>query len=57
MKRKTETLWCDGGGGLGIGKERPLINVFLIRSVGMWGPGLGLSLLERRLLVLGGAAS
>lgn len=37
-----------------IGKEKPLINVFLIGSVGMWGPGQEL---EGRLLVLGGAAS
>ena len=41
MKRKKGTLWCDGGGGLKIGKEKPLI-VFLIGSVGMWGPGQGL---------------
>lgn len=54
MKRKKGTLWCDGGGGLEIGKEKPLINVFLIGSVGMWGPGQEL---EGRLLVLGGAAS
>lgn len=34
-----------------------ILKCFLIRSIGLWGLGLGLSLLVRSLLVLGGALS